>query len=162
MRRRKCSSSPLATWADARGWDLRDFTLQLLFTGTFLVMLVLQPLYGALVARWPRRVFLPVVYFAFIACLALFYVAFVRQWSGRGVVFFIWISVFNLFAVSVFWSFMGASAAAILGVLVSDWLINREEKRESERRPLVSWLLGVAALVPAWLVALILAALIER
>ena len=59
-------------------------------------------------------------------------------------------------------TFMGASAAAILGVLVSDWLINREEKRESERRPLVSWLLGVAALVPAWLVALILAALIER
>ena len=59
-------------------------------------------------------------------------------------------------------TFMGASAAAILGVLVSDWLINREEKRESERRPLVSWLLGVVALVPAWLVALILAALIER
>ena len=59
-------------------------------------------------------------------------------------------------------TFMGASAAAILGVLVSDWLINREEKRESGRRPLVSWLLGVAALVPAWLVALILAALIER
>ena len=59
-------------------------------------------------------------------------------------------------------TFMGASAAAILGVLVSDWLINREEKRESVSRPLVSWLLGVAALVPAWLVALILAALIER
>ena len=59
-------------------------------------------------------------------------------------------------------TFMGASAVAILGVLVSDWLINREEKRESVRRPLVSWLLGVVALVPAWLVALILAALIER
>jgi uncharacterized membrane protein len=59
-------------------------------------------------------------------------------------------------------TFMGASAAAILGVLVSDWLINREEKREPERRPLASWLLGVAALVPAWLVALILAARIER
>src|SRR6185503_8790595 len=59
-------------------------------------------------------------------------------------------------------TFMGASAAAILGVLASDWLINREEKREPERRPLASWLLGVAALVPAWLVALILAARIER
>ena len=59
-------------------------------------------------------------------------------------------------------TFMGASAAAILGVLASDWLINREEKREPERRPLVSWLLGVAALVPAWLVALILATRIER
>ena len=59
-------------------------------------------------------------------------------------------------------TFMGASAAAILGVLASDWLINREEKRDPERRPLASWLLGVAALVPAWLVALILAARIER
>ncbi len=59
-------------------------------------------------------------------------------------------------------TFMGASAAAILGVLASDWLINREEKRGPDGRPLVSWLLGVAALVPAWLVALILAARIER
>lgn len=94
------------SWAAAQGFDIGDFTLQLLFTATFLCMLVLQPLYGALVARWPRRVFLPVVYIAFIACLALFYMAFVRGWSGRGVVFFVWISVFNLFAVSVFWSFM--------------------------------------------------------
>jgi hypothetical protein len=59
-------------------------------------------------------------------------------------------------------TFMGASAAALLGVLVSDWLINREEARASGQRPLISWLLGVAALVPAWLVALILAAGIER
>ena len=59
-------------------------------------------------------------------------------------------------------TFMGASAAAILGVLASDWLVNREETRASPRRPLVSWLLGVAALVPAWLVALILATRIER
>jgi hypothetical protein len=55
-------------------------------------------------------------------------------------------------------AFMLASAAAILGVLGSDWLVNRQEKRGSEARPLVSWLLGVTALVPAWLVALFLAA----
>jgi hypothetical protein len=59
-------------------------------------------------------------------------------------------------------TFMGASAAALLGVLGSDWLINREEKRGPEARPLLSWLLGAAALVPAWLVALILATRIER
>jgi hypothetical protein len=60
-------------------------------------------------------------------------------------------------------TFMGASAAALLGVLLSDWLINREEKRgPEERRPLVSWLLGVGALLPAWLVALILAVRLER
>ena len=93
-------------WAEARGWDLSDFTLQLLFTGTFLCMLLLQPVYGALVARFPRRVFLPVVYLVFIACLLGFYVAFHREFAGRGVAFFVWIAVFNLFAVTVFWSFM--------------------------------------------------------
>jgi AAA family ATP:ADP antiporter len=93
-------------WAQARGWDLTDFTLQLLFTGTFLCMLVLQPLYGALVSRFPRRVFLPVVYLVFIACLFGFYLAFHREVAGRGVTFFVWTAVFNLFAVSVFWSFM--------------------------------------------------------
>ena len=93
-------------WATARGWDITDFTLQILFTGTFIGMLLLQPLYGALVARFPRRVFLPVVYLVFIACLLTFYVAFHQAWPGRGVAFFVWTAVFNLFAVSVFWSFM--------------------------------------------------------
>jgi len=59
-------------------------------------------------------------------------------------------------------AFMVASAAAILGVLGSDWLINREEKQGSAARPLVSWLLGAAALAPAWLVALLLAARLAR
>ena len=93
-------------WAEARGWDLTDFTLQLLFTGTFLSMLLLQPVYGALVSRYPRRVFLPVVYLVFIACLVGLFVAFHRDVPGRGAVFFVWTAVFNLFAVSVFWSFM--------------------------------------------------------
>jgi hypothetical protein len=59
-------------------------------------------------------------------------------------------------------AFMVASAAAILGVLGSDWLINREEKRGSAARPVVSWLLGAAALAPAWMVALLLAARLPR
>jgi hypothetical protein len=55
-------------------------------------------------------------------------------------------------------AFMVASAAAILGVLASDWLINREEKRQTAARPLAWWLLGAVALAPAWVVALVLAA----
>ncbi|MDH5822832.1 MFS transporter [Luteimonas sp. RD2P54] len=92
--------------ADARGVALGDYTLQLLFTCTFVAMLALQPVYGALVARFPRRVFLPVVYLAFIACLLGFWWAFDSGASGRGAVFFVFIAVFNLFAVTVFWSFM--------------------------------------------------------
>jgi hypothetical protein len=53
-------------------------------------------------------------------------------------------------------AFMIASAAAILGVLGSDWLINREEKQRAAPRPFVWWLVGAAALAPAWVVALAL------
>lgn len=90
----------------AHGMPLKEFTLQVLFTCTFLIMLLLQPVYGALVSRYPRRVFLPVVYGFFIATLLLFYVLFDSGVPGRGMAFFLWISVFNLFAVAVFWSFM--------------------------------------------------------
>src|SRR5690606_23852234 len=90
----------------ARGIALKDLTLQVLFTCTFLIMLLLQPVYGWLVSRWPRRVFLPAVYGFFIATLLLFYAMFDSGVPGRGMAFFLWITVFNLFAVAVFWSFM--------------------------------------------------------
>jgi AAA family ATP:ADP antiporter len=96
----------LVDWAAARGWMLGELTLQLLFTGTFIAMVLLQPAYGALVSRFPRRVFLPFLYLIFIACLFGFYLLFGREVPGRGAAFFIWVAVFNLFAVSVFWSFM--------------------------------------------------------
>lgn len=80
--------------------------LQLLFTGTFTVMLLLQPVYGALVSRYPRRVFLPVVYLFFIGCLGFFHWAFESGYGWTAGAFFIWVAVFNLFAVAVFWSFM--------------------------------------------------------
>lgn len=96
----------MVEWFALRGVDLGEFQIQALFTGTFLSMLLLQPVYGALVSRFPRRVFLPVVYLVFIACLFGFYVAFDLDMPGRGGAYFIWVAVFNLFAVSVFWSFM--------------------------------------------------------
>ena len=96
----------LVDWAQRSGVDLGGLTLQLLFTATFICMVVLQPVYGALVSRYPRRVFLPVVYLCFIACLGLFYWAFNHELPGRGAAFFVWVAVFNLFAVSVFWSYM--------------------------------------------------------
>jgi AAA family ATP:ADP antiporter len=82
--------------------------LQWLFTATFVVMLAAVPIYGALVARVRRRVFIPLVYHFFVFNLAIFWVLLTldieRQTVAR--VFFVWISVFVLFAVSVFWSFM--------------------------------------------------------
>ncbi len=96
----------LIAWFDAHGLPLKDFTLQFLFSCVFLIMLVMQPLYGWVVSRFPRRVFLPVVYGFFIATLLGFYVMFDSGVPGRGMAFFFWITVFNLFAVAVFWSFM--------------------------------------------------------
>lgn len=79
-----------------------------LFTATFLAMLAAMPLFGWLAARFPRRVMLPAVYWFFILNLLLFFAAFqiaaLKPYVAR--VFFVWVSVFNLFVVSVFWSFM--------------------------------------------------------
>src|SRR5687768_9049262 len=69
----------MVDWFAQRGVALGDFQLQTLFTGTFVMMLLLQPVYGALVSRFPRRVFLPVVYLAFVACLGGFYWAFLAK-----------------------------------------------------------------------------------
>ncbi|MCC6317097.1 MAG: MFS transporter [Gemmatimonadaceae bacterium] len=79
-----------------------------LFTGTMGGMLLVHPLYTALVSRLTRRRFISWTYRFFILNLVGFYVAFRlgdpanAVWTGR--VFFIWTSVFNLFVVSVFWS----------------------------------------------------------
>jgi ATP:ADP antiporter, AAA family len=80
-----------------------------LWTGTFVIMLLITPLFGWVSSRWPRRVFLPVIYFFFIANLIGFYFAMQtdvvpKTWTAP--TFYIWLSVFNYFIVSVFWSFM--------------------------------------------------------
>ncbi|KAF1686106.1 MFS transporter [Pseudoxanthomonas broegbernensis] len=89
-----------------RGVALGEFTLQVIFTAVFAIMLLLQPVYGWLVSRFPRRVFLPAIYGFFIGTLLLFYLMFDSGVAGRGLAFILWITVFNLFAVAVFWSFM--------------------------------------------------------
>lgn len=83
-----------------------------LFTGTFVAMLLATPVFGWVASRFPRKRFLPWVYYFFIGNILLFYAAFNyahyfnadQVWISRA--FFVWISVFNLFVVSVFWSFM--------------------------------------------------------
>ena len=79
-----------------------------LFLGTLIGMMILHPIYAAMVSRMTRRRFISVVYRFFAAQLVAFYLLFVALdgvneiWAGR--IFFIWSSIFNLFVVSVFWS----------------------------------------------------------
>src|SRR4249919_2534334 len=80
------------------------------WTATLIATLVLTPVFAWLVSRWPRRIVVPLVYGFFIACLLAFVPLFTWQDllspKALGMLFFVWVSVFNLFVVSVFWSFM--------------------------------------------------------
>jgi AAA family ATP:ADP antiporter len=91
---------------DALGLAGGPDELQWLFTGTFLAMLALVPAFGALVSRLPPRRFVPLAYRFFTASILVFCVLSAADlknvWVGR--VFFVWISVFNLFVISIFWS----------------------------------------------------------
>ncbi len=97
---------------EAMGVESGVGTVPLLFSTTFLVMLLATRVFGWIASRYARRVFLPWVYAFFAANILIFYGVFSYAigndidivWIGR--VFFVWISVFNLFVVSVFWSFM--------------------------------------------------------
>jgi AAA family ATP:ADP antiporter len=80
-----------------------------LFTAVFATMLVVAPVFGWLTRTFPRRRLLPWLYACFVANLVAFHALFEAGGVQAGVVarvFFVWVSVFNLFAVSVFWSFM--------------------------------------------------------
>ena len=119
--------------------------LLIFWTATLIVMLLLTPVFGALVARYRREHFIPAIYGFFVFCL----LGFAALFSGStpldpklfGTVFYVWVSVFNLFVVSVFWSFMadlfdsgqarrlfpvialGGTAGAIAGPLATGLLV---------------------------------------
>ncbi len=119
--------------------------LQWLFLGTFLATLAVVPFYGALSARIPRRLLLPATYIFFAATKAGFGAAMLAEpanvWVGRA--FYIWLSVYNLFVISIAWSLMtdvfrpgqakrlfaqiaaGASLGGLTGPLLSGALVAR-------------------------------------
>ncbi len=80
--------------------------LQWLFTATFVATLAAMPLFGWVAARVRRRRILYWVFGFFAANLAVFALGFLVRpddvWLAR--VFYVWLSVFNLIAISVAWS----------------------------------------------------------
>jgi AAA family ATP:ADP antiporter len=117
--------------------------LQWLFTATFVAMLIAVPLFGWLNSRVPRMHYIDWVYGFFCINLVLFAVAFTSLedsvWLAR--VFYVWISVYNLFVISVAWSLMadvfdgpqakrlfafiaaGASVGGLVGPAISTLLV---------------------------------------
>ena len=82
--------------------------LQWLFTGTLVGMLLLNVPFAYLVKKLPRSRFIPIAYRFFalniLVFAAVLHFASPEQtiWVGR--IFFIWISIYNLFVVSIFWA----------------------------------------------------------
>ncbi len=139
-----CSYYIIRPIRDTMGISAGVDSLQQLYLLTICLMLALVPLFGWLTSRWPRRKFLPFIYAFFIANLLVYHILF-RFFPGVDNVaqsFYLWVNVFNLFVVSVFWSFMadlfddqqarrlfgfiaaGGSAGAITGPLITSSLIN--------------------------------------
>ncbi|MDR0498657.1 MAG: MFS transporter [Holophagales bacterium] len=127
------------TFGISRGVD----KLPLIWSYTLGFMALINPLYSALVARWPRRVFIPATY----QCFAVMLVGFglLYQWlpghggTVLGYTFYIWLSVFNLFVVSIFWAFMSdlyskengqrlfglIAIGGTLGAIVGAWITGK-------------------------------------
>jgi AAA family ATP:ADP antiporter len=116
-----------------------------LWVVTWIASLAIVPLYGVIVARFRRSVFLPATY-GFVG-LVLAFVGFAMRGSELNILvaqfFYVFISVLNLFLISMFWSFLlelfdkqqakrlfgviaaGGTAGALFGPLVSDLTVNR-------------------------------------
>jgi ATP:ADP antiporter, AAA family len=100
-----CSHYVLRPVRDEMGVRTGVEKLQWLFTGTFVFTLLTVPVFGWVARVVPRRRLLAAVYAFLVVNLLAFAAAF---GAGAGVAaaaaFFIWLSVFNLFVVSLFWS----------------------------------------------------------
>lgn len=106
-----CGYYVLRPVRDEMGVALGTDGLQRLFIVVFLVMCVAVPVFGAIVARTPRRWVVPLLYAFFIANLIVFWIL-LKGEAGPPLnpllasCFFVWTSVFNLFVVSLFWILM--------------------------------------------------------
>jgi ATP:ADP antiporter, AAA family len=146
-------------------------TIRWLFIGTAVVTLAVNPMFGWLVSRFRRLVFIAVTYLFFAASLVGFYLLIelapgaVGDVSGR--VFYVWYSVFNLFATMVFWALMadrysleqsrrlfGAIAVGgTIGAIVGPWLASMLARPlGAPALLLVSAVFLCLAVVTAWLV----------
>ncbi len=118
-----------------------------MFTVVLVTMIFANAIFSAIVSRMSRRRFIPIAYRFFILNLVIFFV--LMQFTPPGKqpwvdgCFFVWVSVFNLFATAVFWGFMtdiftneqgkrlfgfiavGGSLGGMLGPLITASLVHR-------------------------------------
>jgi AAA family ATP:ADP antiporter len=111
-----------------------------LSAGQVVLLALVVPFYGRLVATFPRMTLINIVTVFFVVCPPVFYVL-AQVGVPLGVIYFIWIGIFNLMIIAQFWSFandvyskeegerlfvivgFGASLGAVAGSIVADRLI---------------------------------------
>lgn len=95
---------------EAMGVQRSMSDLRILFVSTCAASLVVTLAFGSVVSRLDRSRFIPIAMRGVIVCLIgfagvqLFFAADIGVWTGY--VFYVWLSVINVFMVSVFWAFM--------------------------------------------------------
>ncbi|HEX6574637.1 MAG TPA: MFS transporter [Gemmatimonadaceae bacterium] len=140
---------------EALGLERGIEAIRWLFVGTAVVTLAVNPLFGLMVSRFRRLVFINVAYLFFAVSLLVFYGLLVMAPAAigktSGMVFFVWFSVFNLFATMIFWGVMAdrfsldqgkrlfglITVGGSLGAIAGPWLASQLAKP-----------LGTAALLP--------------
>jgi AAA family ATP:ADP antiporter len=109
-------------------------------TGQVILLLIAVPIYARIASRFPRRQLINYVTIFFVICIILFYVLALLN-VPLGVIFFLWIGIFNLMITAQFWAFandlytpeegkrlfvivaFGASLGAVLGGIITRILI---------------------------------------
>lgn len=129
---------------DAMGTHFDETALANLWTGTFLATFITAPIYAWIASRLKLSTLLPWVFGFIVINLLIFYALFETSPDSLAVAgtFYIWVSVMNMFIISVFWSFMadlfsrsqskrlfgvvaaGGSAGGVAGPLLTSVLVN--------------------------------------
>lgn len=109
--------------------------------GQALLLLLIVPAYGFLASKVPRRLLINSVTLFFIACLVVFYIL-GRAQVPLGIVFYLWVGIFNVMVPAQFWAFandvysvqagqrlfpiiaFGSSAGAVFGSFMTKYLID--------------------------------------
>lgn len=131
---------------EALGMQRNIDSVRWLFIGTAVVTLLVNPAFGWLVSRYRRISFISATYGFFALSLVAFWAVLVFAPTAIGVttgqVFYVWFSVFNLFAVMVFWSLLAdrftleqskrffslVAAGGTLGAIFGPWLSSKLAK----------------------------------
>jgi ATP:ADP antiporter, AAA family len=131
---------------EALGMQRGIEAIRWLFVGTVVVTLLVNPVFGLLVSRFRRPAFVGATYlffaFGLVAFYALLVLAPAAVGTRTGQVFYVWFSVFNLFATMLFWALMadrfsleqskrlfGAIAVGgTLGAIFGPWLASQLAK----------------------------------